>query len=97
MSSSRLRIPFSPLTLSWGLVSALSVVYAGLIALIMSSAVLTIEFSHSIKDNEAAVASLEAHYLASVAAVALADYRAAGYAIPPVKRFVTAENVAALR
>lgn len=97
MSSLRHRLPFSPRSLAWSLVGALSVVYMGLIALIMSSAVLTIEFSHSIKNSESAIAALEARYLASVAEIAGADYRSVGYAIPSAAHFVEAENVAALR
>lgn len=97
MLKPRSLFSFSPLTLCYGIVGTLSVVYIGLIALIMSSAVLTIEFSQSVKDNEAIVAVLEARYLASVAEITAVNYLAEGYVPSRAKGFVKAENVAALR
>ncbi len=88
---------FSFLSLSSGAVGALFVVYIGLIAVIMSYAVFTVEFSQSVKNDEAAVALLESQYLASVARVTNTDYRAEGYAAPIAQIFVPAKSVTALR
>ena len=80
-----------------GGVGVLLVVYIGLIAVVMSYAALTVELSQSVKRDEAAVAVLEARYLASVARITNIDYLGEGYAKPVARVFVRAESVTALR
>lgn len=89
--------PFSILAVCYGTVGFLLVSYIGLIAVVMSSAVLTVEFSQSVKNDEAAVAILEGRYLSTVAHITNTDYVAEGYAKPLTKTFVRAESVTALR
>lgn len=91
------HLPFSYLTLCVWVVGVLLVAYVGLIALVMSSAVLTVEFSQSVKNDEAAVAVLESEYLSAVARITGANYGSEGYAKPLSQSFVRAENVTALR
>jgi hypothetical protein len=79
------------------MVGAFVVVYIGLIAVVMSYAALTVEFSQSVKNDEAAVATLEGQYLASVARIQSLDYHAAGYSMPEAKIFVPAASMTALR
>ncbi|OGG76258.1 hypothetical protein A2950_02290 [Candidatus Kaiserbacteria bacterium RIFCSPLOWO2_01_FULL_55_19] len=97
MSKFRVHLPFSILSLSYATVGTLLVVYIGLIAVVMSYATLTIEFSQSVKRDEAVIAVLESEYLASVARITNTDYRAAGYAKPLTKTFVRARSVTASR
>lgn len=97
MYNLRARIPFSILSLATGTVAVLAVAYIGLIAVVMSYAALTVEFSQSVRNDEAAVAALESRYLAGVARVTSTDYAAAGYAKPLSKTFVRAESATALR
>ncbi len=97
MHSLRLHLPFSPVSLSIGMVAVLAVVYIGLIAVVMSYAALTVEFSQSVKDDEAAVAVLESQYLEGVARLQQTDYHALGYAAPSAKIFVPAASMTALR
>lgn len=80
-----------------GGVAVLAVVYIGLIAVVMSYAALTIEFSQSVRNDEAEVAALEGRYLDAVARVMATDYAAADYAVPVAKTFVRAASVTALR
>jgi len=87
----------SPLSLVSGAVGALFVTYIGVIAVIMSYAALTVEFSQSVKQDEAAVAVLESQYLASVAHITNMNYLAEGYAKPVAQLFVPAKSVTALR
>ena len=97
MYNLRSHLPFSLVSLCYGVVGVLAVVYIGLIAIVMSYAALTVEFSQSAKNKEAAVAALEAKYLASVTRVTMTDYRAEGYAKPARWIFVPARSVTALR
>ncbi|MDP1689748.1 MAG: hypothetical protein Q8L52_00890 [bacterium] len=97
MHNIRAHIPFSTLTICYGAVGVLLVAYIGLIAVVMSSAVLTVEFSQSVKNDEAAVAILEGQYLATVARITNTNYIADGYAKPQSKVFVRAQSVTALR
>ncbi len=92
---SSLSFPLVPL-LS-GTVAVLAVTYIGLIAVVMSYATLTVEFSQSVKNDEAAVAQLENRYLKGVAIIQKLDYRTAGYAAPLAKIFVPATSKTALR
>ena len=97
MHNTRPLLPFSILTLCYGTVGVLVVTYIGLIAVVMSSAVLTVEFSQSVKNNVAAVAVLEGQYLSNVAYITNTNYTAEGYVKPLKKAFVRAESVTALR
>lgn len=97
MRNFRSPLPFSFLSLVSSAVGVLFVAYIGLIAVVMSYAALTVEFSQSVKNDEAAVAVLEARYLASVAHITSTDYRAEGYAVPIAKLFVPVKSVTALR
>ncbi len=91
------RFPYSLTSLSIGLVAVLAVAYIGLIAVVMSYAALTIEFSQSVRNDETAVAALESHYLASMTQITKTDYVTAGYTTPNTKVFVPAKSVTALR
>lgn len=93
------RPPFSVsvLSLCCGAVGVLVVAYIGLIAVVMSYAALTVEFSQSVKNGEAAVAALEGQYLANVAHITGTDYAAEGYEKPAAQAFVRAESMTALR
>ncbi len=90
-------LPFSFLSLVSGTAAVLVVAYIGLIAVVMSYAALTVEFSQSVKNDEAAVATLESRYLVSVARTTSLDYAATGYAKPVVELFVPAQSVTAFR
>ena len=91
------RISYSLSALCSGILAVLAVAYVGLIAVIMSYAALTIEFSQSVRNDESKVAALEGQYLSSVAQITNTDYAAAGYALPVAKIFVQAKSVTALR
>ena len=97
MRNLRSYLPFSVLSLCYGAVGVLLVAYIGLIAVVMSYAALTVEFSQSVKNDEAAVATLEGQYLANVARITSTNYIAEGYTKPANKIFVRAESVTALR
>ena len=91
------RLPFSLVAFCSVTLAVLAIVYVGLIAVVMSYAALTIEFSQSVRNDESAVAVLERHYLSVVAQITGTDYAAAGYALPVAKLFVPVKNVTALR
>ena len=59
MHNLRTHFSFSLLSLVSGAVAILVVAYIGLIAVVMSYAALTVEFSQSVRNDEAAVAVLE--------------------------------------
>jgi hypothetical protein len=79
------------------MVAILAVIYVGLIAVVMSYAALTVEFSQSVRNDEAAIAILEERYLANISNVTQIDYVSAGYTIPVSKTFVQAKSATALR
>ena len=79
------------------MVAVLAVVYIGMIAMVMSYAALTIEFTQSVKSDEAALAVLESHYLSNVSQIETLDYRTIGYAAPVAQIFVPATSMTALR
>lgn len=89
--------PLSPVAVAAGSLSVLALVYIGLIAVVMSYAALTVEFSQSVRTEEAAIARLEADYLGRVAAITTTDYTALGYTKPVLQVYVPAANVTALR
>ena len=91
------HFPYSPLKICFSLVMVLAVAYVGLIAVVMSYAAHTVEFSQSVRNEETAVAMLECEYLATMARITKTDYVAAGYAEPSIKVFVPAKSVTALR
>lgn len=97
MHNSRINFSFSFLSFSCGIVGALFVAYIGLIAVVMSYAALTVEFSQSVRNDEAAVAVLESRYLDSLARITEMNYVERGYAKPSVTEFVRAKSVTALR
>jgi hypothetical protein len=91
------RFSFSLPTICFGLVVVLALSYIGLIAVVMNYAALTVNFSQSVKNDEAAVATLESQYLASAENITNIDYSALGYAPPIAQVFVTTKSVTALR
>ena len=97
MHNLRFHLPFSPVSICFGTVAILAVIYIGLIAVVMSYAALTVEFSQSVRNDEAAVAILEEQYLANISSITKMDYASAGYALPFAKTFVQAKSVTALR
>lgn len=97
MHNFRIHFPFSLVSFCGVVVGILLVSYIGLIAVVMSYATLTIEFSQSVRNDEAAVAALESRYLNTVARITTTDYSVAGYALPIAKTFVPAKSVTALR
>lgn len=97
MHSQRFHFQFSPVQLCFGVVAILAVTYIGLIAVVMSYATLTVEFSQSVRNDEAKVAVLEEQYLSNVLRITKTDYVFAGYAIPIAKTFVQTKSVTALR
>lgn len=97
MRNFHLPLQFSFVSLASGAVAVLFVAYIGLIAVVMGYAALTVEFSQSVKNDEAAVATLESQYLASVASITSTNYLTLGYALPATKIFVRATGVTALR
>ena len=88
---------YSLTSLCGALVAVLAVTYLGLIAVVVSYATLTVEYSQSVRNDEAAVATLEARYLASIATITTTDYVAAGYTKPRHETFVAAQSGTALR
>lgn len=97
MHNLRRYFPFSFLSTCFGTVAVLAVTYIGLIAVVMSYATLTVEFSQSVKNGQASVAVLESQYLVGVASIEGLDYRTLGYAAPREKIFVPAASMTALR
>ena len=92
-----IRAPISPITFAISLVSTLALLYVCLIATVMSYGAATVGFAQSVRDDEAAVASLESRYLASVNELTTTDYKALGYTKPVSETFVPKAPVTALR
>lgn len=67
---------------------ALVVLYLALIATAMAYAALQVEFSYSIKTDEAQVATLETRYLAAVSSLTTTDVALEGYTAPVATVFV---------
>jgi len=97
MRNKRFNFSFPLLPFCSGIVAILLVSYIGLIAVVMSYAALTVEFSQSVRNDESKVATLESEYLASVARTANTNYATAGYAKPLTKLFVRVQSATALR
>lgn len=90
-------LSFSPISIATGTFAVLAVVYLMLIALSMGYAVLTVEFSQSVRSDESAIATLESTYLSKIVEISSTDYAAAGYTKPVTEAFVRAASVTALR
>lgn len=88
---------FSWIRFGTGIIAALLVAYIGLIALVMSYASVTIEFSQSIREDSSRVAQLETQYLSSIAHLTSLDYTAHGYVVPKVTSYVLGTGVTAIR
>jgi hypothetical protein len=97
MRNFRSHFPFSVVSICSGAVAVLLVAYIGLVAVVMSYAALTVEFTQSVRNDESAVATLESNYLAGVARITNTDYVAAGYTKPLTEVFVRAQSATALR
>jgi hypothetical protein len=95
--SHAIAFPYSLTTVCGSIVALLAIAYVGLIAVVMSYAALTVEFSQSVRNDEATVAALESRYLARVAEITSVDYVAAGYTKPIAQTFVSAKSGTALR
>ncbi|MFA5744836.1 MAG: hypothetical protein WC887_01340 [Candidatus Paceibacterota bacterium] len=80
-----------------GVLAVLVVSYIGLIAVVMSYAATTIEFSQSVRNDESMVATLEGQYLSVVSEITNTNYVADGYTVPVAKIFVPAKSTTALR
>lgn len=87
----------SAVSLCSGIVAVLAVTYIGLIAVVMSYAAATVEFSQSVRNDESTVAALESQYLAAVAVITHTNYIAAGYAKPVAEIYIPQKSVTALR
>lgn len=94
---SSFRSNFSLVSLSYSIVAILAITYICLIAVVMSYATLTVEFSQSVKNNETTVSVLESQYLANVSRITSIDYITAGYTLPTRKIFVPVKSATALR
>lgn len=97
MHNFSLRLSFSPVALCGTGVAVLAVTYLCLIAVVMSYATVTMEFSQSAKNEKATVAVLESQYLAALERLTSTDYVAEGYALPAQQAFVPAKSVTARR
>jgi len=97
MLNIRSYFSLSVTSLCFSVVAILAVVYLGLIAVVMSYAALTVEFSQSMKNDEAGVAVLESAYLNHVSQIQGLDYHSVGYVTPLAKTFVPGTNVTAMR
>ena len=79
---------FSPVSALVALNCFLAVCYIGLVASSLSYATLEVQFSQSVKNDEASVATLDTQYLAALEAVTASNYVALGYAKPVAESFV---------
>jgi hypothetical protein len=86
-----------PIQLCYGLIGILILSYIGIIAVVMSYAALTVEFTQSMRNDTSAVAQLEKQYLSEVARITAVEYTSEGYAKPKVKVFVRAKSGTAIR
>jgi len=91
------HLPFSMTAFCFGAVAVLAIAYIGLIAVVMSYAALTVEFSQSVRNDEAKVAAFEEQYLAAVASITGTDYAKEGYVKPIAEIFVPSAGVTAMR
>ena len=97
MYNSHRAFRYSPVPISLGIVVILALTYIGLIATVMSYAALTVEFSQSVRNDEAAVAKLESRYLAVVSQITSINPEVAGYEKPTTLIYVPTKRATALR
>gem|GEM_PF-979981 len=90
-------MPFSVTQVLLGINGILVIGYFALIAVVMSYAALTVEFSQSVRSDEAVVAALETQYLNKVAEVSTTNFTALGYTKPSAVAYVQAKSGTALR
>lgn len=79
---------FSLVHLLAGANALLALGYIALIAVVMSYAAMHVEFAQEVRSDEAAVATLESSYLASLDSLTSTDYGQLGYVKPATKIFV---------
>ncbi len=91
------RFNISPVRALAVLAATLALTYVALIAVVMNYATLTVGFAESVRDGEAAVASLESSYFSMLQSVTATNYSAAGYSKPVAQVFVTGAPTTALR
>lgn len=87
----------SPVKAAAALVATLAIAYIALIATAMSYAALTVQFSQSVRNDEASVAALESGYLDAISSITAMDYAAAGYVKPATLVYVPTAPSTALR
>ncbi len=81
----------------YALVGLLLLIYIGTIAVVMSYATLTVEFTQSVRTESSSLASLERQYLEEVAKITAVEYTTEGYAKPETKIFVRSKGGTALK
>ncbi len=97
MRSLQFNFPFRALPFCYAVIGVLLLCYLATVAMVMSYAALTIEFTQSVRNDTSVVALLEKQYLAEVAGITSVDYGREGYAKPQVKLFVRAKSGTALK
>jgi hypothetical protein len=97
MRNFHFALPFRIIPTCYALIGVLVLGYIITIAVVMSYAALTIEFTQSVRNDTSAVARLEKQYLTEVARITAIDYTREGYAKPETKLFVRAKSGTALR
>ncbi len=95
--ASSTRPTFSAVPVLAGFVATFGVAYVALMAVVMTYAALTVEFSQSVRSSEAQVATLESQYLSAIANVNSTNYAAEGYAKPIAEVYVPGSRATALR
>ncbi len=96
MSKIHETFSFSPRAFLLGTNITFVVVYLALIAFVMSYAALTVEFSQSVRNDEAAVGTLDGQYLAALSSITESDPVALGYRKPVASILVSALPEAAV-
>lgn len=91
------RFSVSLPAICFGLVVFLAISYIGLIAVVMNYAALAVNFSQSVKNDQASVALLESQYFSAVERITSTNPASAGYASPIAEVFVPTESMTALR
>lgn len=91
------KVAFSSVAMSGGVVLLLALVYIALIAVVMSYAAVTIEFTQSVRNDSSIVADLESQYLSMVSETTAIDFLAEGYVKPKAQIYVETKSATALR
>ena len=97
MRSLHFNFPFRALPFCYAIIGTLLLCYLATVAMVMSYAALTIEFTQSVRNDTSVVAQLEKQYLAGVADITSVDYSFEGYEKPQIKHFVRAKSGTALK